>query len=106
MPRPGRWDTVLLADGNIGIGGLPVVLLRRVADLMRPTGRALVEVEGPEASSRWTRVRVASGAHVSPSFPWAHLGLRDVHGSAALAGLRVVETWTDSGRWFAALVRS
>jgi glycosyltransferase A (GT-A) superfamily protein (DUF2064 family) len=30
----GRWDTVLLADGNIGIGGLPVVLLRRVAALL------------------------------------------------------------------------
>ena len=27
LPGEGRWDTVLLADGNIGIGGDPVALL-------------------------------------------------------------------------------
>ena len=35
LPGEGRWDTVLLADGNIGIGGAPVRLLRRAADLAR-----------------------------------------------------------------------
>ena len=44
MPGEGRWDTVLLADGNIGIGGAPVALLRRTADFNwhRETARALL----------------------------------------------------------------
>jgi SAM-dependent methyltransferase len=106
VPRPGRWDTVLLADGNIGIGGLPLLLLRRVAALLDPAGRVLVEVDGPEASSIRTKVRLASGDRVSRSFPWAHLALRDVDGTAAVAGLHVAETWSDCGRWFAALQHS
>ena len=35
----GRWQHVLLADGNIGIGGDPVALLRRCRDLLAPGGR-------------------------------------------------------------------
>ena len=35
LPGEGRWDTALLADGNIGIGGDPVALLRRVAHAAR-----------------------------------------------------------------------
>jgi len=103
VPRPGRWDTVLLADGNIGIGGVPVVLLRRIAVLLSPTGRALVEVEGPHSSSSRIRLRLASGDHVSRPFPWAHLALRDADGVAALAGMRTDESWQDAGRWFVAL---
>jgi len=103
VPWPGRWDTVLLADGNIGIGGLPVVLLRRVAALLSPTGRALVEVEGPDAKSSRTRLRLASGDRVSRTFPWAHLALRDADGAAALAGLQTEESWQAAGRWFVAL---
>lgn len=103
VPRPGRWATILLVDGNIGIGGVPVVLLRRIGALLSPTGRALVEVEGPDSSSSRTRLRLASGEHLSQPFPWAHLALRDTDGVAALAGLRADESWQDSGRWFVAL---
>jgi len=42
VPGTGRWMTVLLADGNIGIGGDPVALLRRVTELLTPLGQALV----------------------------------------------------------------
>ena len=44
VPGEGRWDTALLADGNIGIGGDPVSLLRRVRTLLAPGGRVVVEV--------------------------------------------------------------
>jgi SAM-dependent methyltransferase len=44
LPGEGRWDTALLADGNVGIGGDPVMLMRRVRDLLAPGGRAVVEV--------------------------------------------------------------
>ena len=47
VPGTGRWMTVLLADGSIGIGGDPVVLLRRIAELLAPAGQALVEIQPP-----------------------------------------------------------
>src|ERR1700722_4104819 len=49
VPGTGRWTTVLLADGNIGIGGDPAALLSRVAELLSPRGRAIVELEPPGA---------------------------------------------------------
>ena len=40
VPGTGRWMTVLLADGNIGIGGDPAALLRRAGELLAPRGPA------------------------------------------------------------------
>jgi hypothetical protein len=37
LPAEGRWGTALLADGNIGIGGDPHALLRRVRDSLPRT---------------------------------------------------------------------
>lgn len=105
VPGHGRWDTVLLADGNIGIGGGPVTLLRRVADLLRPGGRALVEVEPPWAASRVERVRlIEPGGHRGAWFPWAHVAAGDAEALAAAAGLRVTERWEEAGRWFVSCV--
>ena len=53
---PSIWNTALLLDGNIGIGGDPVALLRRVGGLLRAGGAALVEVEPPSTASRTSRV--------------------------------------------------
>ncbi len=39
VPGEGRWGAALLADGNVGIGGDPVALLRRCRALVR-AGRA------------------------------------------------------------------
>ncbi len=36
LPGEGRWQTALLADGNVGIGGDPVALLARTRDLVQP----------------------------------------------------------------------
>src|SRR5207244_2901221 len=36
LPRSGGWGTALLLDGNVGIGGDPARLLRRVGSLIRP----------------------------------------------------------------------
>lgn len=43
IPAEGRWGTALLLDGNIGIGGDPVRLLRRITDMVRDNGLLLVE---------------------------------------------------------------
>jgi hypothetical protein len=37
VPYEGRWQHVLLADGNIGIGGSPRALLHRVTSMLRPS---------------------------------------------------------------------
>ena len=105
MPGAGRWRTALLADGNIGIGGDPVVLLRRVAELLHPDGRALVEVEPPGRVTRRSRVRLRRGDRYGDWFDWAYAGVDDIAGLAGAAGLCAAETWTSGGRWFTCLTR-
>jgi SAM-dependent methyltransferase len=103
VPGTGRWKTLLLADGNIGIGGDPGALLRRVAELIMPDGRALVEVEPPGAPLLCEQVRLRHGGTLSDWFPWAWIGADQIGPLGLGAGLNVTETWTDSGRWFASL---
>jgi len=38
IPGEGRWEHALLADGNIGIGGDPVRLLKRLCAVLGPAG--------------------------------------------------------------------
>ena len=61
LPGEGRWDTVLLMDGNIGIGGDPHALLRRVLRLVAPGGRLVAEAAPQEVDERLT-VRVEDAA--------------------------------------------
>ena len=103
LPGEGRWGTVLLADGNVGIGGDPVVLLRRCRALARPGGRVLVELEAPGTGCSTVRTRLERCGEVTPWFDWAHVGVDAVAGPAALAGLRVLEHWGAEDRWFASL---
>ena len=74
LPGEGLWGSALLADGNIGINGDPLALLARAADLVRPGGRVVVDVERPGAgvAAAWTRLR-CGGAESRP-FRWATVG--------------------------------
>jgi SAM-dependent methyltransferase len=103
IPGAGRWQTVLLADGNIGIGGDPPVLLRRVADLLGRRGRAIVELEECATHTEWLRLRDEWDGQVSEWFRWSHVGVDTIEEYAGAAGLAVAETWTESSRRFAAL---
>ncbi|MCW2776746.1 MAG: Methyltransferase type 11, partial [Frankiales bacterium] len=98
-----RWSTVLLADGNIGIGGDPQALLRRSAALLAPGGRVVVELDPPATPTRQVVVRLESGEQASSWFTWAHVAVDDVASVAASAGLQAVETWSAAGRHFASL---
>ncbi len=100
IPGAGRWATVLLADGNIGIGGDPPALLRRVAALLGRSGHALVELG---ETTRTERVRLRDGDQVSEWFPWSCVSAGAIGEHAAAAGLDVAETWTDASRSFADL---
>jgi len=109
VPGTGRWTIVLLADGTIGIGGDPAALLLRVAELLAPLGRALVEVQPPGRELRRERVRLRHcrghdhGHQAGDWFPWAQVGADQLSGIAAEAGLGTAETWSCGGRWFATL---
>ncbi|RAY16102.1 SAM-dependent methyltransferase [Actinomadura craniellae] len=103
VPGTGRWRTVLLADGNVGIGGDPGALLHRVAQLLAPDGRALVEVEPRGGRSRVERVRLVAAERRTPWFDWAHLALDDAPALAARCGMRLTDHWEEAGRCFAVL---
>lgn len=100
LPGQGRWGTALLADGNIGIGGDPMRLLRRCAALLRRGGTMLVEAEHPGAGL-WrgaARLQVA-GRAAGPWFPWAIAELPVLAALAALAGFQVADRY-HAGRCF------
>jgi len=105
VPGTGRWQTVLLADGNIGIGGDPAALLRRIGDLLAPDGHALVEVQAPGVPLRSGQVRLCRDDAAGEWFPWAYVGANQISDVARSAGLVLRETWSAGGRWFAALDR-
>ena len=103
LPGEGRWGTVLLADGNVGIGGDPVVLLRRCRALAQPGGHVLVELEAPGTGCTTVRIRLERCGVATPWFDWAHVGVDAIALPAAAAGLRVEDTWSAGERWFASL---
>lgn len=92
LPGEGRWHTALLADGNVGIGGDPVSLLRRVREVIDPRGRVVVEVHGPGIPTRTVWAKLQVGETSSRPFRWSVLGLDDVDDVAARAGLEIVST--------------
>ncbi|MFF4622217.1 class I SAM-dependent methyltransferase [Nonomuraea jabiensis] len=103
VPGSGRWATALLADGNIGIGGNPELLLRRVRQLVRPGGEVLVELAPPEATSRVDRVRLRRGPLIGDWFGWATVSVSDIQRVARAGGFPLVDCWTTHGRWMARL---
>jgi SAM-dependent methyltransferase len=70
LPEQGQWDHVLLADGNIGIGGDPVRLLHRAAATVREGGSVLVETARPGSIPHSISRGNAPTAGQSPIAPW------------------------------------
>lgn len=102
LPNAGEWDSVLLADGNIGIGGDPVRLLRRAADLIRPGGAVIAEVDAPgDDQVRSQTVRWETETKVGDWFAWARVSVDATSGLAHAAGLSVVDIAPIHGRYFA-----
>jgi SAM-dependent methyltransferase len=98
-----RWATALLLDGNIGIGGDPAALLQRLGRLLLPGGSVLAELEPPQTPARLRRVRLEGAAHRSDWIPWSLVPADQIGEIADRAGLRVVDSWSEAGRWFAQL---
>lgn len=87
LPGEGRWATVLLLDGNIGIGGDPTRLLGRLRELLAEDGTAVVELDPPGHSMVRDEVRLRGpDATPGPWFDWAWVGVDAIEGLATRAG--------------------
>lgn len=103
LPGEGRWQSALLLDGNIGIGGDPHRLLTRIRELLAPEGLLYVETAPAEVEER-TEVCLddGTGGH-GPVFLWARLGQEALRSTAVAAGWSVAEEWRCRQRPFTAL---
>jgi SAM-dependent methyltransferase len=104
LPGARCWRTALLLDGNIGIGGDPIRLLRRIHNLLHPDGAVLAELDAPEARTGPIRARLESVHEASSWFPWARVAAPSIEQVAVQAGFTVGGVRLLDGRWFAGLV--
>jgi SAM-dependent methyltransferase len=91
LPAEGCWDHVLLADGNVGIGGDPVRTLNRAAELIAPEGAIIVELDHPTVALSHEMLRWETEHAVGQWFPWARVGAPALVALANAAGLRVTK---------------
>lgn len=103
IPGEGRWETALLADGNIGIGGDPVALLERTRDLVMPGGRVVVEVAPPGTGVVTRHISIETEIGRSDVFPWTLVGSDAIEAVALAAGLRLRSQERFRDRWCAVL---
>ncbi|MFI1933005.1 class I SAM-dependent methyltransferase [Streptomyces sp. NPDC020330] len=115
LPGEGRWGTLLLLDGNIGIGGDPAALLGRAADLLGAGGLLIAETAPVDVDER-VRVRLDDGrdgpvgraapaARDAEPFPWARIGTPALLRHARAGGWRTADQWGAEGRTFVSLRR-
>jgi trans-aconitate methyltransferase len=105
IPGAGRWASVLLLDGNVGISGDPTTLLARVASLLSLRGTMLVEVEPPGDRESSELVRLDIDGAEGPWFAFTPVGPTDLRAYAAAAGLQLEDLWRAGSRWFGTLRR-
>lgn len=103
LPGEGRWGTVLLMDGNVGIGGDPRALLDRATQLLTPGGLLISETLPVDVDERVDVQVVDLTLTPGGAFPWARLGTPALLRHASRAGWSAVDQWTAGGRRFVAL---
>ncbi|MCV7230338.1 methyltransferase domain-containing protein [Mycolicibacterium komossense] len=106
LPGMGRWHAVLLADGNVGLGGDPWRVLRRAAELLREGGHCLAEFDTAVTGVSVDWVRLESKKTIGPWFRWATVGVDAAAELAREVGLTVVDIQPIAGRVIATLAPS
>jgi len=106
IPGEGRWAYALLADGNLGIGGDPVRLLRRLREVLTGDGTVIAEVAPAGTGLVREHRRLRVDGRLSAHFEWAVVGLDAIEEVAQRAGLRVVATQAAGGRHAARMERA
>ena len=106
LPGEGRWETALLADGNIGIGGDPRALLDRVARILAAGGRVVADLAPAGAGLHTRSVRLRTPTLQSAPFRWAIVGADAIGSLAVATGFQVLGLHRRGARWFAVLEKS
>ena len=97
VPHEGVWGTALLLDGNIGIGGSVPALLRRMDQVLSPTGSILIEVDVLDSLDvSYLAVLRGQGAETSEPFAWARVGSQALQHHAGSTGWQVAK-WLKLG---------
>ncbi|MET3767875.1 SAM-dependent methyltransferase [Marisediminicola sp. UYEF4] len=106
LPLEGKWQTTLLVDGNIGIGGDVTAMLARCDELIAADGEIVVETHPDAARDRtYTGRLVDTHGRQSDPFPWAEIGVDALIACAAAIGLASRQVWQLDGRTFCRLAR-
>jgi SAM-dependent methyltransferase len=107
VPGEGIWQTALLVDGNIGIGGDIPTLLARCRDVLSPSGEIVVELHSdPEHEDHYLGEVVDSRGGTSATFPWAEIGRKPLLALLPQLGLRRVQCWEIDNRSFCRLAKT
>ena len=103
LPGEGRWRTVVLLDGNVGIGGDVGALLTRCGAMLAPDGEVLVEVAADGSPRRSGPARLVVSSIRSAWFPWAWVDAPALGSIAVASGLVVRSLTLLEGRCFVSL---
>lgn len=103
LPGTGRWQTVLLIDGNVGLGGDPRRIVGRAAELLGRGGRCIAEFDAKAIGIRGRWVRLEAGSEVGEWFRWASVGVDSAATLAAQVGLTLTGVRMIGGRVIATL---
>lgn len=104
LPLEGHWSTVLLMDGNIGIGGDPRTLLQRCEELLAPGGSLVVEVDAnPDLFDCADYTATGEDGRESAPFPWARVGSAALVREARACRLVLADAWAADDRRFVVL---
>ena len=97
-PTTASWDHVLLADGNIGIGGNPHRMLQRARQLLHPQGTVVAEVDTHGSGVHHERRRWETRHTATTWFAWSRRRRRGGPRTGPAAGLVVATAAECSGR--------
>lgn len=106
LPGEGLWNTALLMDGSIGIGGDPQALLTRIGALVAPAESLLIVETAADDIDEQLQVQFDDGrGRLGSPFLWARVGVPALRRKAAATDWQPGEQWRVAGRHFLELRR-
>lgn len=105
IPGTGSWRTVLLIDGNVGLGGDPARILGRSRELLANGGHCVAEFEAQQSGIETTFVRLEIDDDFGPWFRWSKVGIDCADELAEGAGMRLKDVQVLGDRVVASMAR-
>lgn len=105
IPGVGRWRTVLLIDGNVGLGADPERILQRSRELLADGGYCVAEFDARHLGTTSSPVRLEIDGEVGPWFAWSKVGIDCAEELAESSGMRLKEVQLFGDRALASMAR-